>query len=97
MPTQTTAQPNVSELKISFRLWIVIVLTGAGSGLAGGLLMTLLRAVQHLSYSYLSREFLVGVEGRADSLMIPLLIAVAGATVTARRFSQRSVYALNGD
>ena len=61
-PVEASPQPNVTDLQISLHFWFVIVLTGAGSGLAGGLLMKLLRLSQHLSYSYTSGDFLTGVE-----------------------------------
>lgn len=39
-----------------------------------------------------SAVFLLELTRRADSLMVPLLIAAVGATVTARRCEIRSIY-----
>jgi H+/Cl- antiporter ClcA len=54
--TEDTPQPNVmgagSLRVLPPRVWGVICLTGVGAGLAGGLLMLLLRLVQHLVWPY---------------------------------------------
>ena len=42
-------------------MWLILVLTGVGAGLTSGLLMKLLRLVQHLSFSYTTGDFLAGV------------------------------------
>jgi hypothetical protein len=59
---EITSQPNVTELEISPRLWVIVLITGIGAGLTSGLLMKLLRAAQHLSYAYHRGDFLQGVE-----------------------------------
>ncbi len=92
--TQTTAQPNVTTLQISFGFWTVIILTGAGSGLVGGLLMRLLRLVQHTSYSYPSGDFLRGVEQASDTRRVVVLVLaglLAGAVLYAmKRFGPKA-------
>ena len=55
-------QPNLAGLSVPLRLWPAILLTGAGAGLTSGLLMRLLRLVQHLSFRYVAGDFLSGVE-----------------------------------
>jgi chloride channel protein, CIC family len=88
--TQTTSQPNVSELQISFGFWGVIVLTGGGAGLTGGLLMRLLWTVQHLSYSYRRGDFLHGVEqvsGLHRLVVMVLAGLVAGIVLYAIKHS----------
>ena len=94
MSTPTTPQPNVTELEISFRFWAVIILTGAGAGLAGGLLMKLLRVVQHLSYSYPSGDFLRGVEQVSGHrrVVVMMLAGLVAATVlyAMKRFGVQS-------
>jgi CIC family chloride channel protein len=55
--TEVTSQPNVTELEISPRLWVIVLITGIGAGLTSGLLMELLRAAQHLSYAYHTGDF----------------------------------------
>lgn len=56
-------QPNLQVTKIPLRLWPAILLTGVVAGLVGGLLMKLLRIVQHVCYHYASGDFLSSVEG----------------------------------
>ena len=84
----------MSELEISFRFWAVIILTGAGAGLAGGLLMKLLRVVQHLSYSYPSGDFLRGVEQVSGHrrVIVMVLAGLIAATVlyAMKRFGVKS-------
>lgn len=50
------AQPNDAAggrfIRFSVRLWVLAVLTGIGTGIGAGLLVELLRLVQHLCYSY---------------------------------------------
>ncbi len=42
--------------------WGLVMLVGLGSGVAGALLIELLRAVQHLAWSYSSGSFLDAVK-----------------------------------
>jgi H+/Cl- antiporter ClcA len=53
---EETPQPNVmgagSMRVLPLRMWALICVTGVGAGLAGGLLMLLLRLVQHLAWPY---------------------------------------------
>ncbi|HEY2050138.1 MAG TPA: chloride channel protein [Caulobacteraceae bacterium] len=55
-PDEEAPQANVmgqgSMRVLSPRLWALICLTGAGAGLAGGLLLELLRLVAHLAWPY---------------------------------------------
>ncbi len=59
-------QPNeaVGSILLGFSplFWTLAVLTGIGTGIGAGLLMWLLRAVEHLCYSYDSGVFLDGVQ-----------------------------------
>lgn len=73
-------QPNLQELTVPLRLWPAILLTGAGAGLLSGLLMKLLRLVQHVCFHYHEGDFLTGVEGVSGSRRV---IVVAGAGVFA--------------
>lgn len=69
---------------LSFRIWILIVLTGTGAGLAAGLLMKLLYAIQHRSFRYSQGDFLHGVEQVSGLHRVTILIAagiVAGAVL----------------
>lgn len=59
-------QPNDAGgnrlVNLSLRFWTLLILTGIGTGVAAGLLMMLLRAVQHLCYSYSAGTFLEAVQ-----------------------------------
>jgi CIC family chloride channel protein len=59
------------------RFWLLVVLIGAGAGLGGAALIELLRAVQHLAWSYHSGDFLEGVK-RASSTRRVLVLLVGG-------------------
>lgn len=66
-------QPNLQELTVPLRLWPLILLTGAGAGLTSGLLMRLLRVVQHLSFKYVEGDFLSGVDGVSATRRVVVL------------------------
>ncbi len=70
-------QPNLQGLTVPLRLWPVILLTGAGAGLTSGLLMRLLRVVQHACYRYQRGDFLTGVEGVSGVHRV-IVLACAG-------------------
>jgi CIC family chloride channel protein len=95
---RAAAQPNVPGRGIvaSYgpRFWILVVLVGVGAGLAGAALMELLRAVQHLAWSYhggsLEETFLGAVERTSPQrrvlvLLIGGILAGAGTIVLGRR------------
>ena len=69
-----TPQPNVTEVALTARFWLACLLTGATAGLAGGLLMRLLRAVQHLSFHYTSGDFTRGVEQVSGTHRVTLML-----------------------
>src|SRR5271170_4730849 len=75
--TRENPQPNLQELTVPLRLWPAILLTGAGAGLLSGLLMKLLRLVQHLCFHYREGDFLTGVEGVSGSRRV-IVLACAG-------------------
>ncbi len=70
-------QPNLQDPTVPLRLWPAILLTGAGAGLLSGLLMKLLRLVQHVCFHYNEGDFLAGVEGVAGSRRV-IVVACAG-------------------
>ena len=77
-------QPNVLAAKqdavlMSPRMWAMVLLTGVGAGLTSGLLMRLLRLVQHLSFSYSAGDFLTGV--RHTSAEQRILVVTLGGIV----------------
>ena len=91
--TRSSAQPNVPGRGIvasySLRFWTLVVLVGLGAGVAGALLMELLRAVQHLAWSYHSGNFLDAVQRTSSAhrvivLLIGGVVAGAGTVAIAR-------------
>lgn len=89
MPLIAEAIPeNFEAPPLSFRLWILILLTGVGAGLAGGLLMKLLHATQDLCYRYSQGDFLSGVEQVSGAHRVAILAAagvLAGLILSAAR------------
>lgn len=71
---ETNPQPNLRNDEFPLRLWPALLLTGAFAGLAGGLLMKLLRLVQHVSFDYHQGDFLSGVEGVSGTHRIVVLV-----------------------
>ena len=73
-------QPNVytSDDAAGFTasFWALVIMTGVGSGLAAGLLMKLLRLVQHTAWSYRSGTFLHAV----DATMGPTRLGILAGT-----------------
>lgn len=61
----------------SLRFWALVALTGVGAGIGAGLLMELLRAVQHLAYSYQSGSFLDAVRNASSERRV-LVVCGAG-------------------
>ena len=82
-------QPNLHEPSLPPRLWPALLLTGAASGLAGGLLMKLLRLVQHACYHYSSGDFLDGVRGVSGTRRIVVMSAAGLLTGIVLLFVRR--------
>jgi len=72
------------------RFWLLVVAIGVGAGLGGAGLIELLRAIQHLAWSYHSGDFLEGVKRTSSArrvlvLLIGGVVAGAGSLLLARR------------
>ncbi|HYB24703.1 MAG TPA: hypothetical protein VED41_12955, partial [Solirubrobacteraceae bacterium] len=89
-----TPQPNVPGKGIvasyGVRFWLLVVAIGVGAGLGGAGLIELLRAIQHLAWSYHSGDFLEGVKRTSSArrvlvLLIGGVVAGAGSLLLARR------------
>ena len=69
-------------------------MTGGGAGLAGGILMKLLRWTQHLSYAYSQGDFLSGVQQVSGTrrILIMFVAGIVAAVVmsTMKRFGMAS-------
>jgi chloride channel protein, CIC family len=74
---------------LSLRFWVLALVTGVGAGLGGGALMVLLRAVQHLAWSYRSGIFLDAVEQTGAARRIGVLVC-AGLIVGLYRWLTKS-------
>jgi chloride channel protein, CIC family len=100
MPSSPSSpQPNLQakdgELRFSPQFWLLLVLTGAGAGLAGGVLMRLLHFVEHLAWPYGSGNLLEGAErsppGRHVIVMlIAGVVAGIGLRILASVFRGKS-------
>ncbi len=73
---QKVLQPNVhvSGVPLSWRFLILLIPVGIGAGIAAGLLMWLLRAVQHFFWSYPAGEFVTAVEHAGPAQRIGILL-----------------------
>jgi len=73
-----SAQPNVPGRGIvasySPRFWMLVVAIGLAAGAGGAALIELLRAVQHLAWSYDIGHFLEGVERASDARRVIVLV-----------------------
>jgi H+/Cl- antiporter ClcA len=85
---ETDPQPNIFGYEGSFgfapAFWGWLLLTGIGTGLAGGGLMKLLRAAAHLAWSYDSGDFLTAVSKTSAEHRVAVLL-IAGFIVAASR------------
>jgi H+/Cl- antiporter ClcA len=71
------------------RFWLLVVLVGLGAGLGGAALIELLRAVQHVAWSYHSGDFLDAVKRTSSTrrvlvLLVGGVVAGAGTVLLAR-------------
>ena len=92
-------QPNVPGRGIvasyGARFWMLVVLIGLGAGLGGAALIELLRAVQHVAWSYHSGDFLDAVKRTSATrrvlvLLVGGVVAGAGTMLLARTARARS-------
>jgi CIC family chloride channel protein len=76
------SQPNVPGKGIvasyGMRFWALVALVGVGAGAGGAALMELLRAIEHLVWSYHSGTFLAAVQHSSDTRRV-LVLTLGGA------------------
>lgn len=72
---QANVPPRLADLPPRF--WVLIVLTGIGSGLGAMAMMGVLRAVQHLAFGYHSGEYSTAAAHHSD-LRLVVVLAVGG-------------------
>ena len=89
--SQTSPQPNVPERHLSIRLGALVLLTGAGAGLAGGLLMRLLDLMQRLSFHAVGGDLLKGVEASSSARRVAVLL-LAGLIAAATLWSIKRIW-----
>jgi CIC family chloride channel protein len=78
-------QPNLDgDLELSPRFWGLLAATGVVTGIAAGLLMRLLRAVQHVAWDYRAGSFFDAV-ARAPALRTLVVLTAAGLLIGALR------------
>src|SRR5580698_5637881 len=59
--SESSLQPNLTQPDPPPVFWLLIVLTGVAAGIASGLLMRLLRFVEHVTYNPNAGSFLADV------------------------------------
>lgn len=77
VPESQSPQPNIGGLGTMAyppRFWGLLLLTGTGAGLGGGLLLKLLHLVQHLCWAYHAGTFLDGVRQAAPGRHVLVLL-----------------------
>lgn len=57
--------------------WLAVILVGLGAGLAGGVLMQLLHAVEHLAWGYDCGDLLKGAERASGARHVAMLLVAA--------------------
>lgn len=99
----SSAQPNVTAHGRVFlyppRFWLLVLLSGTGAGLAGGLLMRLLRVIEHAAFHYTTGDFLDGVMAVSPMRRVGMLLdagVIAGVAGYGLRwmFAERTGQAL---
>lgn len=100
-PASPSPQPNITSADdpptMTPLFWALIVLTGVAAGLGAAGLMLLLRAVQHLAWSYTAGDFLQGAErsgARHRVLVLMLAGVVAGGGWYVLRRTTRESFGL---
>jgi CIC family chloride channel protein len=66
-----------SPPEMSAKMWAMVALTGLVAGVTSGLLMRLLRLVEHASFGFSAGDFLDGVRGASGERRL-LVVALAG-------------------
>ena len=95
-------QPNVAaaaaEPGFPGAFWVVVVVAGVGAGLAGGGLMLLLHAVEHLAWPYRpGHDDLLDAIERASAGRRVLVLTIAGVWVGVGGLAVRRTFGTGGD
>ena len=77
----TSTQPNLSptdaDVQSPARFWGAIVIVGVGAGLAGGVMMGLLLAIEHLAWGHGSGDLLAGASEASPTRHVAMLLVAA--------------------
>jgi chloride channel protein, CIC family len=97
---ENSPQPNVAAAApdaalMTIKMWAMVLLTGIGAGLTSGLLMSLLRLVQHLSFSYSIGDFLAGVRNTSGEHRI-IVVSLAGVVTGLSLYLLRRITGSSG-
>jgi chloride channel protein, CIC family len=74
---EPSPQPNVVAGGFSLEFWLLVAVTGAGSGLCAGLLMKILRLTENFAWPYAAGDFLEKVSHASGEHRV-LVLACAG-------------------
>jgi CIC family chloride channel protein len=95
-PSQPNLNVSASTATWSLRFWVVIALTGVAAGLAGGLLMRLLRGIEHVAWRYQSGTLLEASSRASASWHIMILLG-AGLLIGEGGYLIRRVFGQAGE
>src|ERR1700728_236124 len=89
-------QPNVdestTELRYGRQCWLLVVIAGAGAGLAGGGLMRLLFATEHLAWPFVANGTLLDAVNRASPGRRVFILTLAGIWVGVGAWLLRRIF-----
>lgn len=76
---EPSPQPNLTDSEpgwffFSLKFWLLLIVIGFATGISAGLLMKLLRAVQHLAWSYNTGNFLDAVKATSPAHRVLALL-----------------------
>lgn len=99
--SQRSPQPNVRAAGSGFhfpvKFWILVVLSGMGAGIGGGLLMRLLHFTEQICYSYHSGTFLEHTAMVSPERRVLVLFLAAVISIVVRRILKSTSGNTGGD
>lgn len=101
IPTRFSAQPNVPgarwRLGLRPRFWVLLVLVGLIAGFVAAGMQEMLRAIEHLSWSYAAGELIDAVQHTSAWRRVAVLAAAGGGASLAWWALERSAGTRGGD
>jgi CIC family chloride channel protein len=83
LPTQPNLDFSSRQATWSVRFWLLVIVAGAAAGLAGGGLMRLLKAIEHICWQYGEGSNLLEGASRTSATHRVLMLLAAGIVVGA--------------